>query len=100
VIETEQEEKLRMSVEMSLSEISTFDSELVTHITVPVLMNLLPDFSLSGDSLSDIVPYKLTLKTIQKLCTPPLIYEVIEQQLLKKFLLICGHSKSILNAIN
>ncbi|KAG2213941.1 hypothetical protein INT47_001210 [Mucor saturninus] len=91
VLETEQEEKLRMSVEMSLFEISTMDPELVTHITVPVLMNLLPDFSSSGSS--GRVPYKLTLKTIQKLCTPPAIYKVVEQQLLQKFLIICGHNE-------
>lgn len=80
-----------MSVEMSLSEISIMDPELVTHITVPVLMNLLPDFSSTGKTSP--VPYKLTLKTIQKLCTPPVVYNVVEQQLLQKFLVVCGHSK-------
>lgn len=86
-----------MSVEMSLSEISTFDSELVAHIAVPVLMDLLPDFSSSGNSRTDIVPYKLTLMTIKKLCTPPTLYETVEQQLLQKFLIVCGHSKLVLS---
>ncbi|KAI8092106.1 Dos2-interacting transcription regulator of RNA-Pol-II-domain-containing protein [Thamnidium elegans] len=95
VLETEEEDKLRMSVEMSLSEICTFDPELVAHITIPVLIKLLPDFTSSSDkkSTKNYVSYKLTLKTIQKLCTSPTLYEAMEQELLKKFLLICGHNE-------
>lgn len=93
-METEEEDKLRMSVEMSLSEICSFDPELVAHITIPILTKLLPDFTSSSDrkSTKDYVSYKLTLKTIQKICTSPVLYEAMEQELLKKFLLICGHS--------
>lgn len=87
-----------MSVEMSLSEISSFDPELVAHITVPVLIQLLPDFTSSTSSQQEkntenFVSYKLTLKTIQKLCTSSLLYQATEPELSKKFLLICGHSK-------
>lgn len=94
VLETEEEDRLRMSVEMSLIEISGFDADLVRDITVPILINLLPDFSsMDGNINVDIVPYKLTLATINKLCIPPAIYEATEQELLIKFLYICSHSK-------
>jgi hypothetical protein len=100
VLETEEEERLRMSVEMSLAEIATFDSILIKQITVPVLIGLLPDFSsMKADSNTDIVLYKLTLKTIQKLCVFPSVYAVAEQDLLNKFLYICGHSKLLSNSI-
>ena len=98
-LETEEEERLRMSVEMSLVEISIFDADLVRNITVPILINLLPDFSsININNNVDIVPYKLTLATINKLCTLPSIYEAAEQELLTKFLYICSHSK--LNIFN
>lgn len=90
-----------MSVEMSLIEISGFDADLVRDITVPILVNLLPDFSSMEDNTSvDIVPYKLTLATINKLCVPPAIYEATEQELLTKFLYICSHSKLLIFAIH
>ncbi|CAO0790534.1 unnamed protein product [Mucor circinelloides] len=93
-LETEEEDRLRMSVEMSLIEISGFDADLVRDITVPILVNLLPDFSSMEDNTSvDIVPYKLTLATINKLCVPPAIYEATEQELLTKFLYICSHNQ-------
>ncbi|KAK4518028.1 Sorting nexin, cytoplasm-to-vacuole targeting pathway/endosomal sorting [Mucor velutinosus] len=93
-LETEEEDRLRMSVEMSLMEISSFDASLVRDITVPVLINLLPDFSsMDGNTNIDIVPYKLTLATINKLCIPPTIYEATEQELLTKFLYICSHNQ-------
>ncbi|CAO3632451.1 unnamed protein product [Mucor fragilis] len=94
VLETEEEDRLRMSVEMSLIEISGFDADLVRDITVPILINLLPDFSsIDGNINVDIVPYKLTLATINKLCIPPAIYEATEQELLIKFLYICSHNQ-------
>jgi hypothetical protein len=82
-----------MPVEMSLTEIATFDPELITHFTVPALVDLLPDFA-SDRKPDDTVPYQLTLRTVEKLCTPPVIYEATEQFLLKKFIYICSHSKS------
>ncbi len=84
-----------MSVEMSLTEISTFDPELITHLTVPALMKLLPDFNSNKSNVSDIsvVPYKLTLMTVQNLCSPYTIYQATEEELLKKFFLTCEHSK-------
>ncbi|KAL9549495.1 hypothetical protein MBANPS3_005181 [Mucor bainieri] len=94
VLETEDEDRLRMSVEMSLIEIAGFDADLVRDITVPVLIHLLPDFSsMDGNPNVDIVPYKLTLATINKLCVPPAIYEATEQELLTKFLYICSHNQ-------
>ncbi|KAL7335341.1 hypothetical protein PS15p_200831 [Mucor circinelloides] len=93
-LETEEEDRLRMSVEMSLIEISSFDADLVRDITVPILVNLLPDFSSMEDNTNvDIVPYKLTLATINKLCVPPAIYGATEQELLTKFLYICSHNQ-------
>lgn len=100
-LETEEEDRLRMSVEMSLIEISGFDADIVRDITVPILVNLLPDFSSMEDNTNvDIVPYKLTLATINKLCVPPAIYEATEQELLTKFLYICSHSKLLVFAIH
>ncbi|CEP08803.1 hypothetical protein [Parasitella parasitica] len=102
-LQTEEEDRLRMSVEMSLIEISTFDADLVRDITVPVLINLLPNFSSMGNnndnSNLDIVPYKLTLATIQKLCIPPSIYEASEQELLTKFQYICSHNQDKIYAL-
>ncbi|KAI8647563.1 RNAPII transcription regulator C-terminal-domain-containing protein [Parasitella parasitica] len=93
-LEIEEEDRLRMSVEMSLTEVSTFDANLVRDITVPVLIKLLPDFSSTDkNSKLDIVPYKLTLATIQHLCLRPSIYEATEQELLTKFLYICSHNQ-------
>lgn len=94
MLETEEEEKLRMPIEMSLIEISNFDPELITHLTIPALMKLLPDFTSSTEitGATNPVSYKLTLKTIEKLSAPPIIYQVTEEKLLEKFFLICGHS--------
>ncbi|KAI9483867.1 MAG: Dos2-interacting transcription regulator of RNA-Pol-II-domain-containing protein [Benjaminiella poitrasii] len=92
VLETEEEERLRMSVEMSLIEIAAFDPSLIIQITLPTLVQLLPDFS-SSSMEEDAIPYKLTLTTLQKLCISSTIYESIEQDLLAKFLYICSHNK-------
>lgn len=83
-----------MPIEMSIMEISNFDPELITHLTIPALMKLLPDFSSDTEikSITDPVSYKVTLKTIEKLSAPPIIYQVTEDKLLEKFFLICGHS--------
>ena len=77
---------------MSLAEIATFDPELITHLTVPALMTLLPDFT-STSERKDAVPYKLTLKTAQKVCAAHIIYQETEKKLFEKFVLICGHSR-------
>lgn len=83
---------------MSLAEIATFDSSVIKQITIPTLIGLLPEFSSTKkDNNVDIVPYKLTLKTLQKLCVFPSVYAIAEQDLLNKFLYICGHSKQLFN---
>lgn len=92
VLEREEEERLRNSVEMSLVEISSFDPAIISSVTVPILINALPDFS-SVDVADDFVPYKTTLSTIQKLCTPPTIYVNTQEHLIQKFIYICSHSK-------
>ncbi|RCH99505.1 hypothetical protein CU098_002625, partial [Rhizopus stolonifer] len=92
VLEAEEEEKLRSSVEMSLLEISHFDPLLIKDITMPMLISILPDFS-SMDDKSNLVSHKLTLKTIQKICCPTPIYNAVEQKLLTKFIYICSHNK-------
>lgn len=81
-----------MPAEVSLIEIATFDPELITQITVPALMDLLPDFA-SDRKQDNAVPCHLTLNTIQKLCTPPSVYKAAEKDLLKKFIYVCSHSK-------
>lgn len=90
-----------MSVEMSLAEISTFDPDLITNLTVPTLMELLPETSSTKINVSgvNIVPYKLTLKTVQKLCSPHTIYQATEKELLRKFFLTCERSKFSLSLI-
>ncbi|KAI7904266.1 Dos2-interacting transcription regulator of RNA-Pol-II-domain-containing protein [Cokeromyces recurvatus] len=93
----EEEEKLRMSVELLLTEIATFDPSLIIQITLPNLIHLLPDFSSSSSSSSssnkDTISYQLTLASLEKLCISPIIYESMEQNLLKKFLYICSHNE-------
>ncbi|KAI8997791.1 Dos2-interacting transcription regulator of RNA-Pol-II-domain-containing protein [Pilobolus umbonatus] len=93
ILECEEDDKLRMSVEMSLLEITQFDPESINKVTVPALIRILSDTSGDNTTRDGAVNYRFTLRSLKTICTSSEVYRVVEPALLNKFIHICDYNK-------